>query len=71
MQRITRLPLLIDAVMTKLKLDDEEFDDWKMALAILNKVEILVYFRELLPRVVFFKKNIWVLMVLEFLRALM
>lgn len=38
MQRITRLPLLIDAVMTKLKSDDEEFDDWKMSLAIINKV---------------------------------
>lgn len=38
MQRITRLPLLIDAVMTKLKSNDGEFDDWKMALAILNKV---------------------------------
>lgn len=38
MQRITRLPLLIDAVMTKLKLDDEEFDNWKLTLAILNKV---------------------------------
>ena len=39
MQRITRLPLLIDAVMTKLKSNDEEFDDWKMTLAILNKVK--------------------------------
>lgn len=38
MQRITRLPLLIDAVMTKLKSNDDEFDDWKMTLAILNKV---------------------------------
>ncbi|CRL00131.1 CLUMA_CG013410, isoform A [Clunio marinus] len=38
MQRITRLPLLIDAVMTKLKSNDEEFDDWKMTLAILNKI---------------------------------
>ncbi|KAL7052666.1 hypothetical protein ACKWTF_004956 [Chironomus riparius] len=38
MQRITRLPLLIDAVMTKLKSNDEEFDDWKMAMAIANKV---------------------------------
>ena len=39
MQRITRLPLLIDAVMTKLKSNDEEFDDWKMAMAIANKVK--------------------------------
>lgn len=39
MQRITRLPLLIDAVMTKLKSNDQEFDDWKMTLAILNKVK--------------------------------
>jgi neuronal guanine nucleotide exchange factor len=38
MQRITRLPLLIDAVMTKLSSDDEEFDNWKMTLALLNKV---------------------------------
>lgn len=38
MQRITRLPLLIDAVMTKLKANDDEFEDWKMTLAILNKV---------------------------------
>lgn len=38
MQRITRLPLLIDAVMTKLKSDDDEFDNWKMTLALLNKV---------------------------------
>lgn len=40
MQRITRLPLLIDAVMTKLKSNDDEFDDWKMTLAILNKVSL-------------------------------
>lgn len=39
MQRITRLPLLIDAVMTKLKSNDDEFDDWKMAMAIANKVK--------------------------------
>lgn len=38
MQRITRLPLLIDAVMTKLKSNNDEFDDWKMAMAIANKV---------------------------------
>lgn len=43
MQRITRLPLLIDAVMTRLKLDDGEFDDWKMALAIMNKVCSLIW----------------------------
>ena len=42
MQRITRLPLLIDAVMTKLKLDDDEFQSWKMTLAILNKVWIVI-----------------------------
>lgn len=44
MQRITRLPLLIDAVMTKLKLDDDEFQSWKMTLAILNKVRNLNLF---------------------------
>lgn len=43
MQRITRLPLLIDAVMTKLKSDDEEFENWKMTLAILNKVWVFYY----------------------------
>lgn len=41
MQRITRLPLLIDAVMTKLKSHDEEFEDWKMTLSILNKVNMV------------------------------
>lgn len=41
MQRITRLPLLIDAVMTKLKSNDEEFDDWKMAMAIANKARAI------------------------------
>lgn len=40
MQRITRLPLLIDAVLGKLKATDEEFESWKMALAIVNKVNI-------------------------------
>lgn len=38
MQRITRLPLLIDAVLSKLKMDDDEYDNWKMTLAILNKI---------------------------------
>lgn len=38
MQRITRLPLLVDAVLSKLKSDDDEYDNWKMTLAILNKV---------------------------------
>ncbi|GAB0098227.1 LOW QUALITY PROTEIN: rho guanine nucleotide exchange factor 16 [Sergentomyia squamirostris] len=38
MQRITRLPLLIDAVLSKLKMDDDEYDSWKMTLAILNKI---------------------------------
>lgn len=42
MQRITRLPLLIDAVMTKMKSHDEEFDDFKMTLAILNKVNLFI-----------------------------
>lgn len=39
MQRITRLPLLVDAVLSKLKTDDDEFESWKMTLAILNKVK--------------------------------
>ena len=38
MQRITRLPLLIDAVMTKFKSDDSEAETWKKTLTILNKV---------------------------------
>lgn len=38
MQRITRLPLLVDAVLSKLKEDDDEYESWKMTLAILNKV---------------------------------
>lgn len=38
MQRITRLPLLVDAVLSKLKTNDDEFDNWKMTLALLNKV---------------------------------
>lgn len=41
MQRITRLPLLVDAVLSKLKTDDDEFESWKMTLAILNKVKLL------------------------------
>lgn len=41
MQRITRLPLLVDAVLSKLKPDDDEFDNWKMTLALLNKVSII------------------------------
>lgn len=40
MQRITRLPLLVDAVLSKLKTDDDEFESWKMTLAILNKVSL-------------------------------
>lgn len=47
MQRITRLPLLIDAVMTKLKAHDEEFDDWKMTMAIANKVNYLKPYRSI------------------------
>lgn len=38
MQRITRLPLLVDAVLSKLKPNDDEFESWKITLAILNKV---------------------------------
>lgn len=38
MQRVTRLPLLVDAVLSKLKTDDDEFGSWKMTLAILNKI---------------------------------
>ncbi|XP_055384121.1 putative uncharacterized protein DDB_G0282133 [Condylostylus longicornis] len=38
MQRITRLPLLIDAVFSKVKTDDSEYESWKMTLAILNKI---------------------------------
>lgn len=42
MQRITRLPLLVDAVLSKLKTDDDEFESWKMTLAILNKVNFCI-----------------------------
>ncbi|XP_055909963.1 uncharacterized protein LOC129944511 [Eupeodes corollae] len=38
MQRITRLPLLIDAVFSKVQPDDDEYDNWKLTLAILNKI---------------------------------
>lgn len=38
MQRITRLPLLIDAVFQKLKTDDEEYNSWKMTGGILSKI---------------------------------
>lgn len=38
MQRITRLPLLIDAVLSKLKADDDEYENWKMTLALLSKI---------------------------------
>jgi neuronal guanine nucleotide exchange factor len=47
MQRITRLPLLIDAVMTKLKANNEEFDDWKIAMAIANKVSHFIFVKSL------------------------
>ena len=54
MQRITRLPLLIDAVMTKLKSDDEEFENWKMTLAILNKVQVLFIYSKIYGLIKFF-----------------
>lgn len=38
MQRITRLPLLIDAVLSKLQPDDDEYENWKVTLAMLNKI---------------------------------
>lgn len=38
MQRITRLPLLIDAVFSKCHPNDDEYESWKMCLAIMNKV---------------------------------
>ncbi|XP_055846737.1 putative mediator of RNA polymerase II transcription subunit 26 [Episyrphus balteatus] len=38
MQRITRLPLLIDAVFSKVQPNDDEYDNWKLTLAILNKI---------------------------------
>lgn len=38
MQRITRLPLLIDAVFSKVQPDDDEYESWKLTLAILNKI---------------------------------
>jgi neuronal guanine nucleotide exchange factor len=38
MQRITRLPLLIDAVLTCLDQTDDEYSTCQLALATLNKV---------------------------------
>ncbi|XP_037823877.1 rho guanine nucleotide exchange factor 16 isoform X2 [Lucilia sericata] len=38
MQRITRLPLLIDAVFSKCHPNDDEYENWKMCLAIMNKI---------------------------------
>lgn len=38
MQRITRLPLLIDAVFSKLNSNDDEYEMWKLTLAIMNKI---------------------------------
>ncbi|KAJ9590440.1 hypothetical protein L9F63_016527, partial [Diploptera punctata] len=38
MQRITRLPLLIDAVFTRLNSDNTEYDTCKLALATINKI---------------------------------
>lgn len=38
MQRITRLPLLIDAILSRIESDDEEFQTVQITLATLNKV---------------------------------
>jgi len=38
MQRITRLPLLIDAVLTRLRQTDNEYSTCQLALATLNKI---------------------------------
>lgn len=38
MQRITRLPLLIEAVLSKLKNDDDEKEIWTKVLAVLKKI---------------------------------
>lgn len=38
MQRITRLPLLIDAVLSKLTADDDEYENWRVTLATLNRI---------------------------------
>ncbi|PSN52299.1 hypothetical protein C0J52_08549 [Blattella germanica] len=38
MQRITRLPLLIDAILTRLDPQDSEYDTCRMALATVNKM---------------------------------
>jgi len=40
MQRITRLPLLIDAVLTRLNQTDDEYTTCQLALATLNKVSL-------------------------------
>jgi neuronal guanine nucleotide exchange factor len=41
MQRITRLPLLVDAVLTRLDPQDDEYNTCRLALATLNKVSLL------------------------------
>lgn len=38
MQRITRLPLLIDAVFKRCNINDSEYENWKLCLAIINKI---------------------------------
>lgn len=38
MQRITRLPLLIDAVFKRCNINDSEYDNWKLCLAMMNKI---------------------------------
>nr|XP_018914373.1 PREDICTED: uncharacterized protein LOC109042198 isoform X2 [Bemisia tabaci] len=38
MQRITRLPLLIDAILSRIESDDEEFQTVQITLATLNKI---------------------------------
>lgn len=40
MQRITRLPLLLDAILKRLHSDDEEFESCQVALATVNNVSI-------------------------------
>lgn len=38
MQRITRLPLLLGAVLSRLEKQDEEYESCKTAFEVLNKV---------------------------------
>lgn len=49
MQRITRLPLLIDAVLNKLTPSDEEYEECQKCFRAINEVIILLFLFFMLP----------------------